>query len=436
MLARRWGKLPLAALNAFSFGFAGFIIAMDTAVLPILILEVAPNAAKNTLLGLVGLSGLLAAALVQVPVGWASDRTRSRLGRRVPYILWTCLCIPVGLAGLAMPLNYVSLLVTWMFIQINAGIGYAPYLASHRDLVPADRLGVAASIKTLLEALGGATLLCIASLMVSNYTRPDGLIWLWATLALFAAVFLLTAGISAGTMFSRRQSVRGAPAPTFHRSTMAFPESTNFTRLHPDLGWFVVSRGALIAAVVIFTTYGLFYLRDKVQVENPAEALGLAIIGVGGALVLTTYPAGWLSDRIGRKPVLAVSVVIAVAGVIAMMTTTSYLTAVIVASVISSAVGAILTIHWAMANDLGAPGREAQHMGIVNLGTVIGAASAKAIGPLPDLVAVWFGPGYGYTALLAASALLLTIGGILVFKVRPPLPAHGATTAHGEPVEP
>ena len=419
----------MVRLNAYSFGLAGFILAMDTAVLPILVLEVAPEAAKNTLLGIVGLAGLLAAALVQVPVGWASDRTRSRMGRRLPYMLWACLCLPIGLAGLAMPLNYASLLVIWLFIQINSGIGYSPYLASIRDLVPANRMGVAASIKTLVEALGGASVLCLAALMVSRYSGPEAAGWLWATLAMFAGVILVTAAISALTMFMRMREAGGAAAVAFHRSALTFPESTSMARLHPDLAWFVVSRGAFMAAVVIFTTYGLFFLRDKVQVENPAQALGVAIIGIGGALALTTYPSGWLSDRIGRKPVLAAGLAVAVAGTVAMMWVSTYLLAVVVASVVGGSVGVILTVHWALANDLGTPGREAQHMGIVNLGTLFGAAGAKAIGPLPDLVTVWFGPGFGYTALLGASALLFIIGGTLLLKVRVSHPAAIAERA-------
>ncbi len=427
--AHRWSKRELVRLNAYSFGLAGFILAMDTAVLPILVLEVAPEAAKNTLLGIVGLAGLLAAALVQVPVGWASDRTRSRMGRRLPYMLWACLCLPIGLAGLAMPLNYASLLVIWLFIQINSGIGYSPYLASIRDLVPANRMGVAASIKTLVEALGGASVLCLAALMVSRYSGPEAAGWLWATLAMFAGVILVTAAISALTMFMRMREAGGAAAAAFHRSALTFPESTSMARLHPDLAWFVVSRGAFMAAVVIFTTYGLFFLRDKVQVENPAQALGVAIIGIGGALALTTYPSGWLSDRIGRKPVLAAGLAVAVAGTVGMMWVSTYLLAVVVASVVGGSVGVILTVHWALANDLGTPGREAQHMGIVNLGTLFGAAGAKAIGPLPDLVTVWFGPGFGYTALLGASALLFIIGGTLLLKVRVIHPAAIAERA-------
>lgn len=420
-----WGKWSLARLNAYSFGLAGFVLAMDTAVLPILVLEVAPEAAKNTLLGMLGLAGMLAAALVQVPVGWASDRTRSRLGRRLPYMLWACVCIPVALIALATPLTYSSLLVVWLFIQINSGIAYSPYLASIRELVPTSRMGVAASIKTLLEALGGASILCLAALMVGHYSRPDNAWWLWVTLGMFAAAILSTAAISSTIIYRRMRDAGGVATAAFHRAAMAFPESTSMARLHPDLPWFVASRVAFLAAVVIFTTYGLFFLRDKVQVDNPAQALGVAIIGIGGMLIMTTYPSGWLSDRIGRKPVLAVGTVVALASTIAMMWVSTYLLAVVVASVIGGAVGIILTTHWALANDLGTPGREAQHMGVVNLGTLIGAAGAKAIGPLPDLVSVWFGPGFGYTALLGASALLFMIGGLLLLRVRVERPAAG-----------
>ncbi len=420
---RIWGKLALARLNAYSFGLAGFVLAMDTAVLPILVLEVAPEAAKNTLLGVVGLVGLLAAALVQVPVGWASDRTRSRLGRRLPYMLWGSVCITVALGALALPLTYTSLLVVWLFIQTNSGIAYSPYLASIRELVPADRVGIAASIKTLLEALGGASILCLTALMVGHYSRPDGAQWLWFTLALFGAAIIATTSVSSATIYKRIHDNGRVTAAAFHRAAMAFPETANLARLHADLPWFVASRSAFIGAIVIFTTYGLFFLRDKVQVENPAQALGVAIVGIGGMLVLTTYPSGWLSDRIGRKPILAFGTVAAMLSTIAMMWVSTYLLAVVVASVIGGAVGIILTTHWAMANDLGTTGREAQHMGVVNLGTLFGAAGAKAIGPLPDLVAVWFGPGFGYTALLGASALLFIIGGSLLLKVRVEHPA-------------
>ncbi len=413
-----WGNRDLLRLNAYSFGISGFILAMDTVVIPVLVLGVAPEAAKNTLLGVLGLVGLAAAAVVQVPVGWASDRTRSRIGRRLPYLLWACVCIPIGLAGLALPLNYGSLLVVWLFIQINAGIGYSPYLASVRELVPVSRMGASASVKTMLEASGGAIVLFLASMLIGRYEGPETAYWLWAMLGLFGLVIFGSAGITFTAIYGKMRRSGGPYTSTFRRAAMSFPESTAMSRLHPDLGWFVVSRGATLGAVVIFTTYGLFFLREKVQVDNPAQALGVAIIGIGGMLVLTTYPAGWVSDRVGRKPVLTVGYLLSVAATLGMIWANTYLLAVLVACVIGGAVGIVLSAHWAMANDLGTRGREGQHMGIVNLGSVAGAAGAKIMGPLPDLVTVWYGPGLGYTALLAASALLFLIGGALTLKVR------------------
>ena len=69
MATEAWGKWSLARLNAYSFGLAGFVLAMDTAVLPILVLDVAPEAAKNTLLGVSGV-GRAGGGGVGAGAGW------------------------------------------------------------------------------------------------------------------------------------------------------------------------------------------------------------------------------------------------------------------------------------------------------------------------------------------------------------------------------
>ena len=55
----------------------------------------------------------------------------------------------------------------------------------------------------------------------------------------------------------------------------------------------------MFTAVFVFPTYGLFFLRDMVGLDNPAQALGNMILPMGGALALSVYPAGWLSDKAG-----------------------------------------------------------------------------------------------------------------------------------------
>ena len=128
---------------------------MDAVILPVLVLSIAPEGAKNTFLGTLGLSGMIVAALVQPLVGWYSDQTRSPLGRRVPYMVWGTGFVCLGLAGLGYVSSFVSLLVLWLVVQANASIGYGPFQAVIRDLVPVSRIGVASSIKIQADAAGG-----------------------------------------------------------------------------------------------------------------------------------------------------------------------------------------------------------------------------------------------------------------------------------------
>ena len=80
-VGRNWGQWDLLKLNSFSFGITGFILAMDTIVLPIIVLTVAPEGLKNTYLATLGIGGLLMAALIQPTIGQISDRTQTPFGR-------------------------------------------------------------------------------------------------------------------------------------------------------------------------------------------------------------------------------------------------------------------------------------------------------------------------------------------------------------------
>ena len=149
-----WSSLALIRLNAFSFGVSGFILAMDTAVLPVIVLGVAPEALKNTYLAMLGMGGLLVAAVVQPLIGRFSDRTRSPLGRRVPYIGFGTAAVCGSLALVAVAPNFAALFAAWMFIQANLNVAYGPGMALIRDLVPRSRVGAASSLKILMDAAG------------------------------------------------------------------------------------------------------------------------------------------------------------------------------------------------------------------------------------------------------------------------------------------
>ena len=165
---RSWSSLTLFRLNAFSFGVTGFIMAMDTAVLPVIVLSLAPESLKNSYLAALGMGGLLVAAVVQPLIGRLSDRTRSPLGRRVPYIIAGTAVVCASLVLTLLAPNFAALFAAWMFIQANLNIAYGPGMALIRDLVPRARIGVASSVKILLDAVGGLVLITACAALIGQ----------------------------------------------------------------------------------------------------------------------------------------------------------------------------------------------------------------------------------------------------------------------------
>jgi YNFM family putative membrane transporter len=182
--------------------------------------------------------------------------------------------------------------------------------------------------------------------------------------------------------------------------------------------WFVASRFFIIAAIAIFPTYGLFFLRDVVEAANPAETLSRMIPAIGGALAVAVYVAGWVSDRIGRKPVViagAVAGAVSTSWLLLTDTTTGLLTT---SSIVGASAGTLLSANWALANELGDEQRAGTHIGIVNLSTIGGAALPRLFGPGIDLLN-HTSEDLGYQALIAGCAALFVAGALILLPVNP-----------------
>ena len=200
---QNWSSFTLMKLNSYGFGMIGFLLAMDTVVLPVLVSNLAPVEWKNTSLAILGFSGLVLAGLVQLLVGRASDKTRSPLGRRIPYILWGWCFVSIGLIGVGFAPNYLTLFLAWLFIQANVNIGYGPYQALIRDLVPLSRVGVASSFKILSDATGSLFLIAICSYLLGRATGGPVQNWLWLSLGVIAIAMAVSTIVTSLTVRSK-----------------------------------------------------------------------------------------------------------------------------------------------------------------------------------------------------------------------------------------
>jgi MFS family permease len=193
-------------------------------------------------------------------------------------------------------------------------------------------------------------------------------------------------------------------------------------RTNRDFVWFLVSRLLIIMAFTTLQTFALYFLRDVVGVASPAQATArFSLVAVAGMLVVV-YPAGWLSDRVGRRPlVLAAGLLGALGIALIFLFQYSYMIIMFGGGLVGISFGAFMSTNWALATDLVAKGEEARYLGLTNLATAGGAALARLIGPVIDFFNA-DSPGLGYQVMLLACFVYFLLGSVLVLRIRQPQP--------------
>jgi MFS family permease len=134
-------------------------------------------------------------------------------------------------------------------------------------------------------------------------------------------------------------------------------------------------------------------------------------------MLIAVWPAGYLSDRIGRKPITIASGLLGALGIAIIAASQEYGTILWAAGIIGMAMGSFNSTNWALATDLVAKGEEARYLGIANMATAGGAALARAIGPAIDFFN-GRSPGLGYNFMLMVCLAYFIVGGALVLKIR------------------
>jgi Na+/melibiose symporter-like transporter len=279
--------------------------------------------------------------------------------------------------------------------------------------VPEQRRGLASGVKALLEIVGGIALMYPIAVFMDRYLLGEGSQWLWLVLGLLAIV-LLGVMLAAVLMVKERPILRGTGISLLTTLHKTFKIDIRANR---DFIWFLVSRLFVFMAFATVQQFALNFLRDVIGVTNPAEATArFSILAVFGMLAIV-YPAGYLSDRIGRKPIASGAGLLGALGIAIIFLSQDYGTMLWAAGIIGIAIGAFNSSNWALATDLVAKGEEARYLGLTNLATAGGAALARLIGPLIDFFNAYT-PGLGYQVMLGACFIYFMAGAILVLKIK------------------
>jgi len=391
-------------INAYWFGLAFMWNSLHPIILPAILLNFVPEKLKNTYLGGLTFLGLILAMIVQPIAGAISDHSTFRWGRRRPYILIGTLLDFVFLLVLGLAGNYWVLFAGYILLQVSSNVAHGPAQAFIPDLVPENRRGIAAGVKNLAD-MGG---LVAASLVAGRLMgRQDpALAFVVIGLLLLVTMLITLFGVKEEPLVGRRTY-----APTV-RDTLRVD-----VQRYPDYLWLIASRFLILLGLYAVQGFAQYFIHDVLKASNPAQVTGDLMFSIGLALMVLVFPAGYLSDRIGRKRLNVVAGLLAALGIFLLLFATDYARLMLFGTIIGTGTGIFVSVNWALATDL-IPKREAgKYLGFSNLATAGAGATSRLGGPLIDFFNARQ-PGQGYSLLFVLACLCVLAGTALLAKVR------------------
>ncbi|HEX6654717.1 MAG TPA: MFS transporter [Candidatus Limnocylindria bacterium] len=382
-------------------------------------------------IGVITTAGVLIAIVVQPTMGSISDHTRSRLGRRKPYILAGTFLDMLFLAFAAWAFwnqSYWTFVAAVALLQFSSNFAQGPYQGYIPDLVPSRQVGIASGLLGAANIAGNLLGPGLAIVFVA--ILPGALGFPAVTLGLFVAIGL----VELVTMLVTVIFVPDRPAPETTKSLRerAFGAWGTDLLAQKDYVWLLVSRLFVLTALVSLQAFAVFFL-ENAHGMGPDEAQTAQfpiIVTVAVAALLSAVPGGWISSRIGRKPVLYVAIVLGVAGAAVIATAPAYWMVVAAAVPVGVCSGVFLGVDWALMTDIIPKAESGRYMGISNIAVAGAGPIASTVGGIVVFLAssAALGPALAYRSIFVLMALELVLGALALRRVREPQRAPAGVT--------
>ncbi|RZU66825.1 Na+/melibiose symporter-like transporter [Microterricola gilva] len=226
-------------------------------------------------------------------VGAFSDRTRSRLGRRAPWMLIGAAVAMIFLLGLGGMQNVLWITVFWVIIQVSLNALQGPMSAIVPDRFPRSRRGMASAMVGVGTMIGAA----LGTVAAAQFIHNIGVGY-----AVFGAGVLIVTILF--VIINRdSSSVGGVVEPwswkAFFAGFWISPKKS------PDFAWAFAARFFFILGYFVIAAYNLYILTDYIKMPLDEAAASAGLLAMAGVVptLISIVLAGWWSDKIGRRKV-------------------------------------------------------------------------------------------------------------------------------------
>ena len=261
-------------------------------------------------LGIVtGVSAIFATVLNPLGGAW-SDRTRSRWGKRTPWIIGAAIATLFGSILFGFQVTVIGILIGWCMAQGMGNIFQAAVTAVVPDRVPPEKRGTASAMVGLGPMLGALIGLGIGTAFIKTPLIASSIVGVLLVIVAFLFVLI-------------------APDPMAQKQTepvkINFRESLRsfFSSLAVhDFRYAFIGRLLLVLGYFVVQGYYFYLLQDYVNIAQyglePAQGVLIISALSMGASLITIILGGILSDKTGRRKVfvIAASVLMAIVMVI------------------------------------------------------------------------------------------------------------------------
>lgn len=393
----RLGRLlpVLAVANAAMFAlYAGVGVLLGLNV------EQLDPAGKVSSLGLISGIGAVFATVFN-PVGGAlSDRTRSRFGRRVPWMIGGSVAALGAMALMAGARSLFALAVGWCLGQATMNLFQAALTAIVPDRVPEDRRGTASAVLGIMLSLGSV----IGTLLAARFAAdiPFGYLVFGALVvaaAVLASVFTRDAGRDSGPV-ERRERPRFLSAMR-----------------HRDFMWVFIGRTLMVLGYFMVLSFLLYILKDYIGLPpglKPADAVARITLISTACSIVATLVGGPLSDKLNRrKAFVTVAGVVASLALLIPLLAPSWGLVMVFAVIHGSAFGLYFAVDIALATlVLPNPEDAARDLGVLN----VAAAGPQIAAPFVASAVIQIGGGYA--PLFGVAVVVCLAGALAVLPIR------------------